>query len=250
MRTATRHSRWAIPTAVGAAGIAAVATLADGVLESGDLAAYDPVVTAGVVTARTPLLTAIAQAFTFTGSMVMVALYTLAVVAWLGLRRRQWRLAALVAGTMATSAALTVVLKLAFGRARPAAADVLGALDLTFAFPSGHTLNSTVFFGLLAALAVAHVRSRPGRAGVVAAWLAMVVGVAASRVYLGYHWLTDVLAGCGVGVVVLAAAALVARRLDVVPGPAGISPPAGRRWSPGPPRGAGRTSAAPPRPPA
>lgn len=99
---------------------------------------------------------------------------------------------------------------------------MLGPVDSSYAFPSGHTLNATVFFGLVAALALTRVRSRLGRVAVVLAWLGASLAVGASRLYLGYHWLTDVLAGWSIAAVVLSLAAigywlLRARRLRATP---------------------------------
>jgi undecaprenyl-diphosphatase len=65
-----------------------------------------------------------------------------------------------------------------------------------------------VFFGLAAALAMTRVRSARARAGIVAAWALASVAVGLSRIYLGYHWLTDVMAGWSIGLGVLALTAL------------------------------------------
>jgi undecaprenyl-diphosphatase len=76
----------------------------------------------------------------------------------------------------------------------------MGAPDTTSSFPSGHTLNSVVFLALVVWLLWPTVR-RGGHVALVAAGAVLSIGVAASRVYLGYHWLTDVLAS---GLVALA----------------------------------------------
>lgn len=195
---------WAGPAlGVTVAATFAVLELADGARERGDLAAHDPAVTRAVVEERTPLLTGFADAATLLGGTVSIGALTVGVLAWLLWRRRAPRTALLVASTMATSVVLTVVLKHVIGRARPPATTLLGPVDGSFAFPSGHTLNSTVFFGLVAGLALAQTRSVKGRALVVATWAAASLCVGLSRVYLGYHWLTDVMAGWSVGIGVL-----------------------------------------------
>ena len=95
---------------------------------------------------------------------------------------------------MAGSAALTVLVKHLVARARPGAADVLGPVDHSYSFPSGHTLNSAVFLGLLVWLLWPALRSHAARTMAVAAAALLAAGVGASRVYLGLHWVTDVLA--------------------------------------------------------
>ncbi len=186
---------------------AVAAELAEGVRDGGDLAAYDPAVTGAVVAGRSALLTALARALTALGGVLSLSALTVLVVLALALRRRR-RAAAVVAVTMVLSAALTIALKSVVGRDRPSADLVLGDLSATGAFPSGHALNSLVFFGLLAGLVLPRVRSHRAGVGVVAGWLAVSLGIGLSRIYLGYHWLTDVIAGWSLGLVVLAVAAL------------------------------------------
>ena len=85
------------------------------------------------------------------------------------------------------------ILKLAYARARPEWEDPV-VHHATFSFPSGHTAASTVFYGVLAAFLVSRVRGARLRAAIVLAAVAAVALVAFSRVYLGAHYLSDVLA--------------------------------------------------------
>jgi membrane-associated phospholipid phosphatase len=98
---------------------------------------------------------------------------------------------------------LNVVLKHIFRRARPTLEDPLLTLS-TYSFPSGHTAAATVFYGLLACYLVRRVRGWPARAAVVAACAMMVMLVALSRMYLGVHYLSDVLAAAAEGAAWLA----------------------------------------------
>jgi membrane-associated phospholipid phosphatase len=89
---------------------------------------------------------------------------------------------------------LNLLVKQVFHRARPSFENPLVTLT-TYSFPSGHVAATTVFYGVLAALLISQTPSR-GRAFCIAlAALAMVMLVAFSRMYLGAHYLTDVLAG-------------------------------------------------------
>lgn len=208
--------------AVVALGVALTGLLADGARERGDLAAHDPSVTAWFVHARTPTLDAVAQVITMVGSEPSVGILTLLVVAWLVLSRRDWTSAVLFVGTMGMTAVVIKSLKHLVGRHRPPASDVLGPLDSSFAFPSGHALYTTVFFGLVAGLLLARTRSRAGRVLVVLGWVLASAVVGASRVYLGYHWLTDVVASWALAMAVLACAAAAWRvcREHPLPSPA------------------------------
>lgn len=199
---------WLAPLSALLAGTAAAAGLLDGVREGGDLSAYDPVVGTALIAERSTALTAVTQVFTFMGSALALVPLTAFVLLTLALRGR-WRSAVAVAGGMSASLLLTVVLKATVGRLRPAAVDVLGTVNTGYAFPSGHTLNATMFYGLLAGLLILQTRSTRARIGIVTGWVVLAFGVGVSRVYLGYHWMTDVMAGWSLGVAVLGSVLLV-----------------------------------------
>jgi undecaprenyl-diphosphatase len=211
-RTSTRR-RYAVPVAsaaVAVAGTLGVIALADAATESDGLAAFDPEFTTDAVSSRTPVLTAVARALTFIGDVpVLVALMLIAALL-LWRWTRGLRAPALLLFAMAGSAALTYGLKALVERKRPGITYVLGPVDNGFAFPSGHTLNSTVFFATLAALLWVGLRSFGARVSLVAAAVLISFGIGLSRVYLGYHWATDVLAGWTVAVTWLALVTLVA----------------------------------------
>ena len=115
------------------------------------------------------------------GRITLLAV-VLAPLIWAGHRRSaMW-----LAGMMAVGTLLNLALKQAFAAPRP---DLLPHLDLvhTYSFPSGHSAGNMMFFGALAMLA--------GRRGAYwgAAVVILLIGV--SRVWLGVHWPSDVLAG-------------------------------------------------------
>ena len=213
--TRRRDLRAPIMAAVAFAATMTVGLLLDGVRENADLAAYDPAVAAAFDDARRPWLTAFAQAATFLGSAPwLVALVIVALIA-VGVIRHDWRSALAIASAMASATLLTVVLKTVVGRPRPPAGTMLGTVDLSPAFPSGHTLNATVFYGLVGLIAI----RRPGRWAltyVIAAWLTLIGVIGLSRVYLGYHWMTDVMAGWLTGVAVLAVTIAVSTSLSPI----------------------------------
>lgn len=110
---------------------------------------------------------------------------------------------------------LNVVLKYIFQRARPSFDDPLLTLA-TYSFPSGHTVSATLLYGVLAAYLVCMVRTPVARALIVGAACAMVALVGLSRIYLGVHYLSDVLAavaeGCAWLAVCITASSTLRRR--------------------------------------
>jgi membrane-associated phospholipid phosphatase len=180
---------------VAALGAIGFAWLADAAEEGDGLAAFDPQLTADFVARRSPSLTDVAQGISFVGEVPVLLLLTAIVALGLWIRTRRWQAGLLLVVGMGGAGALTYILKLLVGRHRPGAGFVLGPIDTGFSFPSGHTLSSTVFFALLAALVwSADVRRTPKIATAVAA-VVLSLAMGLSRLYLGYHWGTDVLAG-------------------------------------------------------
>jgi undecaprenyl-diphosphatase len=132
------------------------------------------------------------------GSSIMSALLAL----WFWHRKAHYWLTAVLV-SVPGGMLLNVALKHVFRRARPTLEDPLLTLS-TYSFPSGHTAAATVFYGLLACYLVRRVRGWPARASVMAACVLMVMLVALSRMYLGVHYLSDVLAAAAEGAAWLA----------------------------------------------
>ncbi|MCW2799435.1 MAG: phosphatidic acid phosphatase [Aeromicrobium sp.] len=186
-----------------AAATTGVLVLADAGREQDGVARLDPHVASGVVDIRTGSLTHLAHALTLLGSEPVVG--TLAVLLFIALlERRGLNFAIIAAAAMSVSVGLTVGVKLLVGRPRPGAADRLGPVDHSYSFPSGHTLNSTVFLGLAVILLLPLIRGRIRRTATVLGGTLLAIAIGWSRVYLGYHWTTDVIASW-----LLAAAVLV-----------------------------------------
>ena len=203
---------------IALAALAGFAGLVDAVTENADLASYDPGITSSVAALRAPSLTFAAEVVSTVGSEVAVGLLTVVALAWLWFARRDRTSALLFGATMAVAAALTLGVKHVLGRHRPPAAFVVGPVDTGYSFPSGHTVFSTVFLGLVAMLVVWPRVGRTGRVGAVVAAVFGSVAMGMSRIYLGYHWTTDVIAGWVMAVAVLALAVAVSATFRARPG--------------------------------
>jgi len=103
----------------------------------------------------------------------------------------------LTSGTLAVVMAGAVVLenalKFAFQRARPE--PFFGTAPETYSFPSGHALFSACFYGAFAWLLGAAFRNPGVRAAIWTISLALIAAIGLSRLYLGFHYPTDVIAG-------------------------------------------------------
>jgi membrane protein DedA with SNARE-associated domain/membrane-associated phospholipid phosphatase len=191
LQESPRLTTWLVAGGVTCCAVATVA-LADSALEGDGVAAQDTSITSVVVAHRSDTWTPVAHASSWVGGEVSIALLSLVVLAGLLLSRRR-RQAAVFTVAMAGTAVLVVGIKHVVMRARPGAADLLGPIDHGYSFPSGHTLFSTVFAAMVVWLLWPRLSAwwRPVAAGVA---VVFAVSVGASRVYLGYHWPTDVVA--------------------------------------------------------
>lgn len=166
--------------------------LTDEVLE-GETRQFDEVTRDAIHQLASPLLTTIMRGLSFVGSTLALTIGTIIVVVRFALLK--WRREAkLFAITMVGAGLLNVTLKHAFKRPRPVPFFNLTAPE-TYSFPSGHSLTSACFFGALAAILTARVKSRRVRVIVWVMCTLMFVLIGFSRIYLGVHHTTDVIAG-------------------------------------------------------
>ena len=171
-------------------------------VSSGDAMRLDAPIRNAVHARSSPPLTAIMRGVSLCGSEVVLVPLGIILVWWLVAVKRR-RAAVVVAVAALGAEALDQIMKVLFNRTRPEPFFGL-ASPITHSFPSGHAMVSCCFFGVLAAILAARERSRVRRAALFAA-AAIVVGLMGfSRVYLGYHYPTDVLAGYAAAVVWLA----------------------------------------------
>lgn len=176
-------------------GVLAAAALYVGTAGAGptgaDVAALDE-----SIELRSGDLTTVATVLTHAGSTASMAVLALLVALWLRYRGRIVD-AVLVFGAMVGASIVFLGLKLLIDRPRPPLVSRL--VDVTTeSLPSGHATMSVVVIGTLVVLARAGL-GRAARVAMVAAAAVWIGGVGATRIYLGVHWFSDVVAGWLVG---------------------------------------------------
>ena len=138
-----------------------------------------------------------ARAITVLGGHAFLLPATLVVVGFLFFRKHRVS-AILFAGVVVGGLLLEMILKIVYHRARPSLWPAL-VTEKTYSFPSGHATMSTLFYGGVAAV-VLHLSRRPVVRGVTLALAtAVILLVGYTRIYLGAHWTTDVVAGILIG---------------------------------------------------
>lgn len=167
-------------------------------------AGFDAAVASAVGSIASPWLTRVFWVGTLMGDTTVMTTFTvLAVVLLLAWGKRR---AAVVLGVlMAADPLIASLLKQLFARPRPPLAGMLIGLPSDASFPSGHALASLLCYGLLAVFALRGSWPGWGKTVAVCGALAGALLVGLSRVYLGVHWPSDVLASWPLAMALIAA---------------------------------------------
>src|SRR6478735_3831154 len=217
---AHRWGKWVVPYAalwitmlVGGVVVVILALVSaevyDNVLDSAGLANLDKPALAFMEQLRTPGLDAFVTGFTNIGGGIGMPILASILTAWLTFLSRNWRPLVLIGGAAGVSILATTFGKKLVGRTRPDHADAVPPYEDSPSFPSGHTLNTTVVISLVMYLVCLQFQAMLVRVTAITAGALFIIAMGLSRVFLGHHWLTDVMAGwllglTWVGVVILA----------------------------------------------
>ncbi len=215
-----RWGKWVVPYAalwatmlIGGVVVVVLALLSaevyDNVVDDAGLANLDKPTLGMMEQFRSPGLDAFVTGFTNIGGGIGMPILASILTAWLIWASRTWRPLILIGGAAAVSVTATSVGKKLIGRTRPDHADAVPPYENSPSFPSGHTLNTTVVIGLVVYLACLQIKRTLARISLIAAGVVFIFAMGMSRVYLGHHWMTDVIIGwvlglAWVGIVILA----------------------------------------------
>ena len=167
--------------------------IADEVFETPGIRSADAAAQAYVDAIHSPGMTSLVRGFTFFGNGTSVVAMSIAVCLFLffrGSHRRLYAFSSIVSG----GGLLNVLLKHGFHRDRPETAPLIVAHG--YSFPSGHAMGSMLFFGGLAYVVFFTAERHPvwRFLGILGCLIATLL-IGASRIYLGVHYLSDVVAG-------------------------------------------------------
>ena len=162
-----------------------------------DWHAFDQRVISWFAAQAQPALTTTAHAISFCGSVGFLAAVSVAFAVYFCVRRAWNRLLEL-ALTMLGGSLLNILLKHFFQRQRPVMENPLVTLS-SYGFPSGHTMGATLLYGLLALIAARFIRTTSRRIAVGMLAVVAIALIGVTRIYLGAHYLTDVLAAIAAG---------------------------------------------------
>lgn len=151
-----------------------------------------------------PLTTVMIVLAVIFGPIAMPIIILVVTVTWSILAKHAWR-PMLLAGAMVTGMVLTQIIIRIVQRPRPPVDLMLFGVDHTYSYPSGHVLGASNFFLVIIFLVFSR-RRHPVGAGASCVLAVIIIFVAAiSRIYLGYHWVSDAIASVSLSLVILSA---------------------------------------------
>ncbi|YCK82634.1 phosphatase PAP2 family protein [Arthrobacter sp. D3-18] len=172
----------------------------ESVTDADGVAGLDDPVLAAAKSARSPALDMATTAYTNIGGTVGMPIIAVGIMIFLATKRRSWTPVILMLAAGLGSLVITILGKPLFGRARPDLVDAIPPYEHSASFPSGHSLNSIVIAGIVAYLIILRLKTAKARVITVLLAAAFAFTMGLSRVYLGHHWLTDVLAAWAIGI--------------------------------------------------
>lgn len=202
------HLAILLPAVIGALILGlltwAASEIYEGVSEKDDFALLDQPVLDAMVASRTEWLNTLVGTYTQIGGPIVSPIIAIIVVVVMCRLWRSWLPATLMLAAALGSLTVTFVGKNVIDRVRPPFEFAIAPFESTPSFPSGHALNAVVVGGIIAYLLFRHLETRRARIVVVVLAVVYAITMGASRVYLGHHWLTDVMTGWLLGAAWLA----------------------------------------------
>lgn len=181
---------------IGAAFLVAflVARVYDAVTERDGIAVLDVPVLRAARGLRSPALNGFAAGIAYLFGPIGMPIMAVLAILVLALRRRSWTPVILITAAGLGSLLMTVAGKDIIGRNRPPLSAAVPPFEYSPSFPSGHALNAAVIAGVVGYLVWLRRHTIAAKVLAVAVPIAIAIVVGLSRVVLGAHWITDVLA--------------------------------------------------------
>ncbi len=188
---------WVVPVlglVIAALGIRLFAVITEQVYEHSAVPALDRRLLETIEPLRGPAVITAFNVITYLGDGIIVALVVLTAAVWLGVKARSWTPPALLLTTSVGTGLTVFLIKLTIARPRPVPAPNAATED-SFAFPSGHSAHSAAVYLMLAFLLSRLLLRQWARVSAVIGAVLLVLITGFSRLVLGVHSPSDVVAG-------------------------------------------------------
>ncbi len=162
-------------------------------LAENELAEFDDWVSTAIISLRNDQLTGFFRFTTHLGDKLTYGIMGVLMAAYFYIRKRSWKFIAQTSVVLALSTLSNIFLKSVINRSRPAF-EHLVSVD-TLSYPSGHSMSAMAFYGFLIYLCLRYEMNTALRIVAVSILVLLILTVGVSRIYLGVHFPSDVVAG-------------------------------------------------------
>jgi membrane-associated phospholipid phosphatase len=162
-------------------------------LSEGELKNFDDTITVHVLSFRNPSLTLFFQFITNLGDRIAYTAATILLGAFLWFRFRNWKFTAQIVSVLLLATLSNIAIKHIIKRSRPSIEHLVSVNTLSF--PSGHSMSAMAFYGFLVYLCVQSKMNRWIKIILCLVLIALIFSIGLSRIYLGVHFPSDVVAG-------------------------------------------------------
>lgn len=162
-------------------------------LAEDDLKVLDNVIINNIVAIRNPALSQVMLSATFIGNLVGYLLI-IPILTIFFIIRKNWRLSLQITIVLLLSSGLNIMLKNTIERQRPPEAEHLVFASF-YSFPSGHAMSAITFYGFIVYLSAILIKKAWLKNGIILLCIVITALIGMSRVYLGVHYPSDILAG-------------------------------------------------------
>ncbi len=198
-RFVNRNRIWFVLISLLILTLIVIEKLVNNYFTPGGLTSIDRSINQAIISFRTPFLNKIMLLVTLTGNWQMIVWGSLLVSFYLIIIQKKHYFTALVLSDI-SALVFIVVVKNLISRIRPPIENAL-IIEHGFAFPSGHAYFGVVFYGLLTYFLIKYLSKRWQKISISLFGTIYVLILAFSRIYLGVHWFTDVIASLSFGVI-------------------------------------------------
>jgi undecaprenyl-diphosphatase len=162
-------------------------------VSSNQIIHFDQMIISFITDFESPTMTSVMKVFTFIGSTISIIVLSILILFFLYIVLKHRTELILFIAVIIGANILFSSLKLVFHRARP---DLHRLIEIGgYSFPSGHATNAFALYGILTFLLWRHISSHSGRIILIFMSTLMILMIGISRIYLGVHYPSDVIAG-------------------------------------------------------
>lgn len=162
-------------------------------LREDELTGFDTAIAEYVQSFHSPELTNVFTAITDLGNLMGYLVLVVLISAFLFFRYKSWKFPMQISVVLVLASFVNLVLKRVINRERPSGEHMVEVITLSF--PSGHAMSAMAFYGFLIYLIWRYIKHSWWKVTLIMVCVFLILGIGISRIYLGVHYPSDIVAG-------------------------------------------------------